>query len=238
MKKSITIRSCLISFLFLLVIIPAGCQQPQGPIGVEERVRDTSQAEVPLTGLSEETYGVIAALGDSLTAGLGVAGDLTYPALLEQKLKEKSYLYHVINAGVSGDTSAGGLRRLEWVLKNRPEIVILELGVNDGLRGLSLTQIHQNLTTIIEGLQKAGVKVVLAGMKLPLNYGEEYTQGFQKIYPELSQRYHLPLIPFFLEGVAARVDLNQADGIHPTGQGYRVIVDNLWPVLEPLLTKR
>lgn len=180
---------------------------------------------------------VIVAFGDSLTAGLGVAAADGYPAVLEQKLKEAGYSYRVINSGVSGETTAGGLRRVDWVLRSRPEIVILELGANDGLRGLDVAQTEKNLAAIIERLQKAGVEVILAGMKMPPNYGKEYTEAFERIYPRLAAQYRLTLIPFFLDGVAAQSNLNQADGIHPTGQGYRVIVDRIWPMIQPSLKK-
>ena len=180
---------------------------------------------------------VIVAFGDSLTAGLGVAANEGYPAVLEQKIKEAGYPYRVINSGVSGETTAGGLRRVDWVLRSRPEIVILELGANDGLRGLDLNQTEKNLSAIIERFQKEGVEVVLAGMKMPPNYGKEYTAQFEKIFPRLAARYRLALIPFFLDGVAAQSNLNQADGIHPTGPGYRRIVDRIWPIIEPLLKK-
>ena len=147
------------------------------------------------------------------------------------------YRYRVINAGVSGDTTAGGLRRVDWVLKSKPEIVILELGGNDGLRGLDLKDTRANLEQIIQRLLAGGAKVVLAGMKLPPNYGREYTTSFQSLYSELAKQHDLPLISFFLEGVATKTGLNQADGIHPTGSGYNIIVENIWPTLEPLLTK-
>jgi len=178
---------------------------------------------------------VIVAFGDSLTAGLGVAEEEAYPAVLERKIHEAGFPYRVVNAGVSGETTAGGLRRVTWILQNRPEIVILELGANDGLRGLSLLETKKNLTGIIEALQREHVRIVLAGMRMPPNYGKEYTEAFEKIFPELAGRYRLTLIPFFLEGVAARPNLNQADGIHPTAQGYQIVVNNLWPKLEPLL---
>jgi acyl-CoA thioesterase-1 len=179
----------------------------------------------------------IVAFGDSLTAGLGVAPDESYPAQLQRRLDALNYRYRVVNAGVSGDTTAGGLRRVPWVLSSKPDLVILELGGNDGLRGLGLDQTRDNLEEIIRRLQQAGVQIVLAGMKLPPNYGKEYTAGFEAIYPALAERYRLPLIPFFLEGVAASVTLNQADGIHPTREGYRVIVDQLLKTLRPILDK-
>lgn len=178
----------------------------------------------------------IVAFGDSLTAGLGVSAEESYPSQLQRRLDAEGYRYRVINAGVSGDTTAGGLRRVEWVLKARPSIVILELGANDGLRGLNLEQTRSNLEQIIQRLRAAGVKIVLVGMKLPPNYGAQYTSRFSTIYQELARTYRLAYMPFFLEGVAAQSSLNQADGIHPTGAGYRVIVDHLVPVLAPLLT--
>jgi len=177
----------------------------------------------------------IVAFGDSLTAGLGVSRDDAYPAQLQRRLAGLGYHYRVINAGASGDTSAGGLRRVSWVLKSKPEVVILELGANDGLRGLGLEQTTSNLDRIIQQLQQADVTVVLAGMKLPPNYGQDYTRGFESIYPALAKRYHLPLIPFFLEGVAGSLDLNQADGIHPTKEGYTIVVEHVLKVLRPLI---
>jgi acyl-CoA thioesterase-1 len=179
----------------------------------------------------------IVAFGDSLTAGAGIPAEDSYPAQLQRRLNESGYRYRVINAGVSGDTTAGGLRRLDWVLKSRPQIVIVELGGNDGLRGLSLDHMRDNLDRIIQRLQSADVTVILAGMKLPLNYGNDYRSQFEAVYGELAQAHRLALMPFFLEGVGAQTTLNQADGIHPTGEGYRVIVDHLWPVLKPLLGK-
>ena len=178
----------------------------------------------------------IVAFGNSLTAGLGVPREQTYPALLQQRLEATGYDYRVINAGVSGDTTAGGLRRVPWILKNLPALVILELGANDGLRGLSLEQTKANLEAIIRRLREAHVTIVLAGMKLPPNYGDDYTRGFEALYADLARRYNLALIPFFLDGVAADAALNQSDGIHPTGEGYRKIVDTVFKTIEPLLS--
>ena len=180
----------------------------------------------------------IIAFGDSLTAGLGVGRDDAYPAQLQRRLEGLGYHYRVINAGVSGDTTAGGLRRVPWVLKSKPELVILELGANDGLRGLSLEQTQHNLSRIIQEFRRADVTVILAGMKLPPNYGQDYTKGFEAIYQTLAAQYQLPLIPFFLEGVAASSSLNQADGIHPTKEGYQIVVDRVLDVLGPVLHKQ
>lgn len=179
----------------------------------------------------------IVAFGDSLTAGLGVATEDSYPSQLQRRLDKDGFQYRVINAGVSGDTTAGGLRRMAWVLKSRPQIVILELGANDGLRGLNLQETKANLERIIQHCRRASVTVILAGMKLPPNYGAEYTNGFESMYPALAKKYHLVLIPFFLDGVAGSASLNQADGIHPTGEGYRIIVDKVLETVKPLLER-
>ena len=178
----------------------------------------------------------IVAFGDSLTAGLGVSPEQTYPAQLQKRLDVLGHHYQVLNAGVSGDTSAGGLRRVPWVLAGKPYMVILELGGNDGLRGLSLPETRSHLDAIIRQLKEARVRVVLAGMKLPPNYGEEYTAKFEAMYRDLAQVHSLPLIPFLLEGVGGEKQLNQADGIHPTGEGYRIVVDNVLKSLLPILT--
>ena len=180
----------------------------------------------------------IVAFGDSLTAGLGVAAEESYPARLQRRLDEQGLRYRVINAGVSGDTTAGGVRRVDWVLKSRPVLVILELGGNDGLRGLNLDETKANLERIIKRCQDASVTVILAGMKLPPNYGAEYTKGFEAIYPALAKQYRLTLIPFFLDGVAGSASLNQADGIHPTSEGYRIIADKVMETVKPLLNGR
>jgi len=180
---------------------------------------------------------VVVAFGDSLTAGLGVPADRTYPARLEARLKREGYEYRVINAGVSGDTTAGGLRRVDWALRLKPEIVILELGVNDALRGQKLDGVRENLDRIITRFQAAGARVLVAGMRLPPNYGDRYAEDFHRLYAEVARAHQAALIPFFLDGVGAVPRLNQADGIHPTAEGYEIVVDRLWPYLLPLLRR-
>jgi acyl-CoA thioesterase-1 len=180
---------------------------------------------------------VLVALGDSLTAGLGVAPDETYPALLERRLEREGYPYRVVNAGVSGDTTAGALRRVDWVLRTRPDVVIVALGANDGLRGQSPAAMRANLTEIVHRLQHAGARVLLAGMRLPPNYGPELTRDFAQAFSDVARTTGAAFMPFLLEGVAADPRLNQADGIHPTADGYRVIADRLWPYLRPLLRR-
>ena len=179
---------------------------------------------------------VIVALGDSLTAGLGVAADEAYPARLEARLAREGYAYRVVNAGVSGDTTAGGLRRVDWVLRAKPEIVIVALGANDGLRAQSPQTMRENLTAIVKRLQAAGARVLLVGMRLPPNYGAEYTKEFQTVFPDVARSTGAAFMPFLLDGVAADPRLNQPDGIHPTAAGQQVIADRLWPYLRPLLT--
>ena len=154
---------------------------------------------------------------------------------LQKRLNALGYSYQVVNAGVSGETTAGGLRRVQWILAAQPYMVILELGGNDGLRGLSLSETHSHLDAIIRRFKEAHVPMLLVGMKLPPNYGEEYTAQFEAMYRELAETHALPFIPFLLEGVAGEKMLNQSDGIHPTGEGYRIVVDNVLERLLPLL---
>ena len=178
---------------------------------------------------------VVVALGDSLTAGLGVAADEAFPARLEARLKSEGYAYRVVNAGVSGDTTAGGLRRVDWVLRARPEVVIVALGANDGLRGQEPRAMRANLDEIVRHLQAAGARVLLVGMRMPPNYGGDYTKEFEAVFPAVARRAKVALMPFLLDGVAGVPRLNQADGIHPTAEGQQVIADHLWPYLRPLL---
>jgi acyl-CoA thioesterase-1 len=180
---------------------------------------------------------VVVVLGDSLTAGLGVAPDEAYPARLESRLRREGFAYRVVNAGVSGDTSAGGLRRVDWVLRAKPDVVIVALGANDGLRGLSVDALRDNLEAIVTRLRGAGARVLLAGMRVPPNYGDDYARAFAAVFPTVARRTGVPLAPFLLEGVAGEVRLNQGDGIHPTAEGQRLMADRLWPHLRPLLAR-
>ena len=189
-----------------------------------------------ISDLKGESPPVILAFGDSLTAGFGVAEPENYPSRLQIILKEKGYPHRVVNAGVNGDTTAGGVRRITWLLKQNPRIVVLALGANDGLRGLSIGEMYSNLKQIIEICRERGAVVLLAGMKIPPNYGEEYSQEFVDVYVKLSQEFELHLLPFLLEGVAARREYTQADGIHPLGPGYEIVAATVWKHLEPMLT--
>ena len=173
-------------------------------------------------------------LGDSLTAGLGLPIEQSYPSLLQERLTESGLDYEVVNAGVSGDTSAGGLSRLDWALDGDVRVLVVALGGNDGLRGLPVEQLKRNLATIIERAQARGIAVILAGMEAPPNYGREYIVAFHKVYPALASQYHVPLVPFLLQGVAGSDALNQRDGIHPTAAGARIVAANVWTVLKPV----
>lgn len=175
--------------------------------------------------------------GDSLTAGYGLSTEEAFPALIEKQLNKNGKKVKVVNAGLSGETSAGGLSRLDWILKQPVEVFVLELGANDGLRGLPLDQSRQNLQAIIDKVKKKypNTKIVLAGMMVPPNMGKEYTTQFQKMFPELAKKNNATLIPFLLDGVAGNEKLNQADGIHPTAEGHKIVAANVLKVIEPLL---
>jgi acyl-CoA thioesterase-1 len=176
-------------------------------------------------------------LGDSLTAGLGVQPAEAFPALVGEKIRASGLPFEVQNAGLSGDTSAGGLRRLDWLLQRPMDILVLELGGNDGLRGLDLKAMKSNLQTIIDKTKAKypEVKIVLAGMQVPPNMGGDYASGFSKVYSELAQENHATLIPFLLEGVGGNRELNQRDLIHPSAAGHRIIAELVWKTLEPIL---
>jgi acyl-CoA thioesterase-1 len=174
-------------------------------------------------------------LGDSLTAGLGVAAAEAFPEQVRQGLAAEDVPVRVVNAGISGDTSAGGLARLDWLLRQRPDVLVVGLGANDGLRGLELSETEANLRAIVEGAREAGARVLLLGMLLPPNYGPDYTRGFREIYPRLAHELDVPLVPFLLTGVAGIPELNQADGIHPTAAGHRLMAGNVLPELRALL---
>jgi acyl-CoA thioesterase-1 len=177
-------------------------------------------------------------LGDSLTAGLGLSQEQAYPALIQKKIDAAGLTYRVVNAGVSGDTSAGGLSRLDWALEGDVRVLVVALGGNDALRGLPTDGLRRNLSTIIERAQARRIAVVLAGMEAPPNFGQSYGESFHQVYPDLAKQLHVPLIPFLLKDVAGLDRLNQADGIHPTAEGARIVADTVWAELQPMLTSR
>ena len=180
----------------------------------------------------------ILVVGDSLSAGYGVPVDQTWVALLERRLTNQGYGYRVVNASISGDTTGGALNRLPRALElHKPAIVILELGGNDGLRGLPLRQVRANFEAMLTQVRAAGARPVLIGMRMPTNYGPAYADGFHALYGELAKKYDAPHLDFFLDKVALDESLMQADGIHPTTQAQPILLDNMWPVLKPVLKK-
>lgn len=179
----------------------------------------------------------VVALGDSLTAGLGLPPHQAWPALVQQKIDAAGLDVEVINAGVSGDTTAGGLRRLEWALDGDVKVLVLELGANDGLRGLPVDQMRQNLSAMIETAKARGIAVLLCGMEAPPNFGAQYTREFRDAFRELADEHDVAFLPFFLDGVAGNASLNQADGIHPNAEGTRRVADLVWNALQPMLTR-
>lgn len=187
---------------------------------------------------ANESEKVILALGDSLTAGYGLSKQDSFPTQLETALSENGHKVRVINAGVSGDTSAGGLSRLDWLLSEKPDLLLLELGANDGLRALAPTETKTNLAKIIKKAKAANIPVLLAGMLAPPNMGRDYGADFNAIYPELAKQYDVVFYPFFLEGVAGDPTLNQGDGMHPTAEGVSIIVDRLLPYVERALQRK
>jgi acyl-CoA thioesterase I len=209
------------TMLVLAVLLAAGCGAA---------APTPTPTQVPATPTPAAHAGLlIVAMGDSLTEGLGVDTADAYPAQLERKLRAGGYDVTVVNAGVSGETSSGALSRVDWVLRQKPDIVILATGGNDGLRGVEPSVTQKNIDQIVQKIQDSGAVVVLGGMEMVQNMGTQYTSDFRAIYPEIAKRHNLIQMPFLLEGVAGHPDLNQADTIHPTAEGYKIVVDNLYP---------
>lgn len=177
----------------------------------------------------------IVIIGDSLTEGYGVDKSFSYPSVLQEKFDKLGKKVKIINGGVSGSTTASGKSRLKWFMRVKPDIVVFALGANDGLRGIKLEQTRSNLEDLVKMAQEKKVKVVLAGMRIPPNYGKEYTAGFYKIFTEISKKYNTSLIPFLLEGVAGNKDLNIEDGIHPNRKGYVIIAETVYKTLKDLI---
>ncbi len=193
-------------------------------------------AETTLPSAFADSPHRVLILGDSITEGYGVAKDDAFPNILQQELKNDGFSQtQVINAGISGSTSSSGLSRFKWSLRGKPDILILALGANDGLRGLKPDEMKKNLRAVIDLAKQNKVRVLLAGMKAPPNLGREYTRAFEKVFADLSQEEKVPLVPFLLTGIAGETPLNQSDGIHPNEKGHRLIAKNIKAYLEPLL---
>jgi len=225
----------LISLTLLALFIFSACGNGTAPAPMPDAPRDVATATTPA---QQQNLPKIVAFGDSLTAGYGLALHESYPALLQEQLKRDGFAYEVVNAGVSGDTTAGGLRRLDWALEGDVRFVILELGANDILRGLPTSEMRKNLAQLIERSRARGAKVLLAGMYAPTNSGAEYGRASIEVFPALAKEYDLPLIPFFLDRVAGIENLNQADGVHPNPEGTRIVASTVYQYLKPMLEKK
>lgn len=212
------------------------------PVDIVETARDTSSSASAEPGARTAEPGEVAAdrsrvviLGDSLTAGLGLAAEDAYPARLQARIDAEGWSIEIAAMGVSGDTTAGGLRRLEWALEGGVQLLVVALGGNDALRGLPVEQMRNNLAQIIDGALGRGTRVLLAGMEAPPNFGAAYTSNFREVFRSLAESRDVTFVPFLLEGVAGMPDLNQGDGIHPNEAGAARVAEHLWPSLEPLL---
>jgi acyl-CoA thioesterase-1 len=238
------LRYSVVAAMTLSVVSMVGCSQGcavgfgvdrQKPDGRVQSVTPAPPASTASVAAVADARPRLVFLGDSITAGLGLAPEEAYPTLLQQKVDAAGLNYRVVNAGVSGDTSAGGLSRLDWALDGDVRVIVVALGGNDALRGLPVDELRKNLAAIIERARAKGILVVLAGMEAPPNFGRSYIVSFHQVYPDLSKQYGIPLIPFLLQGVAGIEGLNQRDGIHPTAEGARTVADNVWTVLRPTL---
>ena len=227
--------------LLVVVVLPAGCERENGEAQAPEPAPGAAVAPAEATPPTPPAATRSAAgprvvfLGDSITAGLGLDAEQAFPALLAETLRAEGLPVQVVNAGVSGDTTAGGLRRLDWLLRQKPDVVVVGLGGNDGLRGLELKASEQNLRDIVRKSRAAGADVLLLGMLIPPNYGPEYTSQFRDLYPRVAKELDVPLVPFVLQGVGGNPRLNQPDGIHPTAEGHRIVAQNVLPHLRPLV---
>jgi acyl-CoA thioesterase-1 len=233
-------RRFLLLYVCCAIAFAAACGSSPSP-PVEKKAPVTAPAPSPPVSAAPATPNSarprIVFLGDSLTAGLGLPVEESYPALIQRRLEQEGYAYEVVNAGVSGDTSAGGLRRLEWSLDGDVRVLIVALGGNDGLRGLPPDDLKRNLSSILDRAAARHVTVILAGMEAPPNNGREYTDQFRAVYVDLAKTRNLRLIPFLLEGVAGDPTLNQPDGIHPNSRGARIVADVVWRAIQPALER-
>ncbi len=228
------LKLLLLPLLMLLAACGSASESPQSEVSP-----DTTAPVARDTAGAMRTINVLV-LGNSLAAGYGLSPDDAFPAVLQRKVDSLGWPVRIINAGLSGETSAGGLRRIDWLLRERIDVLILELGANDGLRGIDPEVTRRNLQGIIDKVRARypDADIILAGMQLPPNLGPDYTAAFRAIYPELARANDAHLIPFLLEGVGGVPELNQADGIHPTAEGQRIVAENVWRVLRPVLERQ
>lgn len=220
-------------FTALLLIGGCGSDAPDSQSTAGASVQ--AQPEVPRAARKRILF-----FGDSITAGYGLDPARAFPALIQERIDEEGWPFEAVNAGVSGETTAGGLRRIDWVLQSPVDVLVLELGANDGLRGLAVSGMKSNLLKIIQRTREKNpdVSIILAGMRIPPNLGQQYSRDFGQVFREVAEEADAELIPFVLQDVAGRPGLNQFDGIHPTAKGQRVVADNVWKILKPVLQER
>ncbi len=228
-------------FFFLLLLISCGDNTKKESGNTSDAAsgaESVSEVEAKTTDQADNTATILF-FGDSLTAGYGLEPEQAFPALIQERLDSLGISMRVVNAGLSGETTSGGANRLDWVLRQPVSVFVLELGANDGLRGIPLSETRKNLSSIIERVRERypEARIVLAGMQLPPNMGPEYTGEFRQIFPELAAQYEVALIPFLLQGVGGIPELNQEDGIHPTAVGHQILADNVWEILKLELEK-
>lgn len=218
--------------VWVLSLIILACKNPSDNKTTEVSTQDFANPKKEIT-----TKKTVLFFGTSLTAGLGLEINQSYPALIQQRLDSLGYNFQVINAGLSGDTSASALNRIGWVFSPDTDILVLEMGANDGLRGIPLEETKRNLQAIIDTAKTKNpeVKIILAGMQMPPNMGPEYTNAFKNLFPDLAEKNELSLIPFLLDGVGGVPELNQPDGIHPTVEGQQILAENTWQTLSKIL---
>lgn len=233
-EDSIRMKRNYISVVIVLLLV-AACGGSQEKAAAEEG-QAASQSDTAATATAAERKNIIF-FGNSLTAGYGLESTQAFPALVQHKIDSLNLPYQVVNAGLSGETTAGGKNRIDWILKQSVSIFVLELGGNDGLRGIPISETRSNLQEIIDRVKAKNpdVKIVLAGMQVPPNMGRQYAQEFQQVYRDLAQKNNTALIPFLLEGVGGIPELNLPDGIHPTPDGHKIVAGNVWSVLYDLL---
>jgi acyl-CoA thioesterase I len=225
-KMKIVVTVCLAAMVFV------ACGQNSNDAGVKET--GNGKLETDTIAAKKKT---IVFFGNSITAGYGLDLTQAFPARIQEKLDSMNLPYKVVNAGVSGETSSGGRSRIDWILKQQVDIFVLELGGNDGLRGIPITETRKNLQTIIDKVQEKypAAKIIITGMQIPPNMGKRYTTEFRSMYPDLAKQNNISIVPFILEGVGGNAELNQSDGIHPTAEGHRILANNVWNVLKGLL---
>jgi len=225
--------------LILAAFVAVACdREPSADVASPQAEPPTTPDPAPVTAPATRKLPRVVFLGDSITAGMGVDADQAFPAVVTELLANEGLPIDTVNAGVSGDTTAGGLRRLDWLLRQKPDVVVVGLGGNDGLRGQDVKSSEANLRAIVQKCRDAGSDVLLLGMMIPPNYGPEYTSAFRDVYPRVAKELNVPLVPFVLEGVGGEANLNQRDGIHPTAEGHERVAANVVPQLREILRGR